>query len=793
MSVVGAPREGMIKPQLTGGQRVRATLGRMRPGPEHLVDAGFAVLVVALVLVGLRTSVFGTHSLLAGVVGVLIGLVLGHVQATYRWPLVAISALTVVLYLLVGALVVVRDDLRFGVLPTLRTFTDLAGAPIHGWKRWLTLVPPVDAGGQMLALVFFVAVVGTLVIYATARRHRSALLVAAPVLVLLCVVLLMGTQAPASPLVHGVALPVALLAWFALRARRGQERRGRPALSRLALGGGILAISALVSGLLGPLLGDADPSERSTLRAEVSPVHDLSYLTSPLGEFRSYTEQSPTRLWDTELFRVGGVPVGAPLRLATLDSWDGTTWGVTGLDEAGGDPRRAFQLFGQRVGVSDSAGRTPSEITVEVPEEGYDGPWVPTTGSVQGITLDEPTAERVDGKAWLNLSTDAVLVPSGLQAGDRYTLRTVLTESLGEELPQSLPVARGSLPMGASTDFVEPRLRAWAADESDPWRRFVAVATAMREEGTYTDGLPAISAEGSTSAAYRQRAAEALLVHGPGHGTARLTDFLGHDPLAGDDEQYAAALALMGNRLGIPTRVVLGAVATQDGVVRGRDVHAWVEVQRADRSWYPVMPQTFMPDRETVPPEQMKAWDAPASEPLPPPPPPPVVQSDPTDWSSPRTWPLWAKALAVLVGLPLLLLAIAPLVGGVRRVLRSRTGDPDQRVGRAWADLVDEARSMGLDVPLRATRPEQAMALGPQVDAMPVAVAADALVFGERPADPAAVGAWLRDLRAVRRRARRSAGLPAALVARTDPRRVVTHDVPADHAPRRSRRKADRT
>lgn len=129
----------------------------------------------------------------------------------------------------------------------------------------------------------------------------------------------------------------------------------------------------------------------------------------------------------------------------------------------------------------------------------------------------------------------------------------------------------------------------------------------------------------------------------------------------------------------------------------------------------------------------------------------------------------------------------------MRRVLRSRTGDPDQRVGRAWADLVDEARSMGLDVPLRATRPEQAMALGPPVDAMPVAVAADALVFGERPADPAAVGAWLRDLRAVRRRARRSAGLPAALVARTDPRRVVTHDVPADHAPRRSRRKADRT
>ena len=41
----------------------------------------------------------------------------------------------------------------------------------------------------------------------------------------------------------------------------------------------------------------------------------------------------------------------------------------------------------------------------------------------------------------------------------------------------------------------------------------------------------------------------------------------------------ASTLALMGNRIGVPTRVVMGAITPGSGPVRGRDVHAWVEVR----------------------------------------------------------------------------------------------------------------------------------------------------------------------------------------------------------------------
>ena len=124
VGVIGAPKEGMIKPQLTAKEQVRATLGRMRPGPAHWVDTVFTIAVVACGLVGLRTVVFGWEWWRAAAVGVLLGLVLGHIQGTYRWPLVATTALGAVMYFLLGGILAVRDDVTVSythlTLPTNR-------------------------------------------------------------------------------------------------------------------------------------------------------------------------------------------------------------------------------------------------------------------------------------------------------------------------------------------------------------------------------------------------------------------------------------------------------------------------------------------------------------------------------------------------------------------------------------------------------------------------------------------------------------------------------------------------
>ncbi|QNF94248.1 transglutaminase-like domain-containing protein [Janibacter sp. YB324] len=782
VSVIGAPKEGMIKPQLTAKEQVRATLGRMRPGPAHWVDTVFTIAVVACGLVGLRTVVFGWEWWRAAAVGVLLGLVLGHIQGTYRWPLVATTALGAAMYFLLGGILAVRDDVKWGVLPTGQTFKDLAAGPISGWMDLLTLVPPVDARGHILAVPLFIALVATTLTYATARITRSRLRLVATPFALLAVTIALGTMEPASLLVQGLLLALLLIGWVVARdhldpdigiARPGMRR---PALSRVVSGTLILLVAALVGGTLGPYLPGRDhEDERRVVRTGVVPGHDTTIMASPLSRFRNFTQDSPSQLYNREILRVEGVPRNTPMRLATLDTWDGSTWGIAGRGDTRADAGRSFQQFGRRVGVLAS-GR-PTQVKVTVPEEGYTGGWLLTSGRVEGIEFLGAAQKRLQDKAWLNLSTNTVLVPPGLRPGDTYEVRTALPPEGSGALPESLPVSRGDMPMTGDTTFVDARIQVWKGDSQDPWQQFRQIATTMREEGTYTDGTPATGSEAPSD---KERAATARTaqLYPAGHGQGRLDRFLNSEVLAGNDEQYAATLGIIGNRLGIPTRVVVGATATDDGLLRGRDIHAWVEVRLRDGSWYQVLPQTFVPDRAeqaTPADNDPQEWDKPAAEPPPPPPEEPAPPPEPVvDWSSPSTWPLWAQLLAVFVLLPLLVLLLTPVVTAVRRAVRLRRGTPDQRVGRAWNDLLEEARVLGVPLPAGGTRMEQARALGPQVDAAPAAMRADALVFGPAPADPTAVGHWQGELRQVRRRLRRTAPFGSRVRATFDPRSLLS-------------------
>lgn len=777
-SFIGAPKPGMIKPQLTAKQKIRATLGKMRPGPGHWVDIVFTVALVACALAGLRTVLFGWEWWQAAAVGVVFGLVIGHIQSTYRWPLVAITAFGSVLYLLLGGPLAVRDDVKWGFLPTGQTFKDLVAGPTKGWMDLLTLVPPVDARGMFLAIALFLALLGTAITYTTARVTRSRLRLAVAPFVLLLVTIALGTMQPAAQWIQGLLFSLLLIGWMSARdlldPTIGIPRPGarRPAASRVISGAVLLAVAALIGALLGPHLpGLGSSDDRRVVRTDVIPGHDTNVLASPLTSYREFTETSPTGIYEREILHVEGVPGTTPMRLATLDTWDGSTWGIAGRGDARADAGRSFQQFGRRVGVLASG--SPSEVTVTVPEDGYSGSWVLTTGRVEGIEFLGAAQERLQDKAWLNLSTNTVLAPPALQPGDVYELRTELPPTGAGELPADLRIARGSMPIGGDMSFVDGRINAWKGDASDPWGQFRNIAATLREQGTYTDGIPATRKDIPTEAE-RDRIAQATQQFPAGHTLGRLDDFLNSSPLAGNDEQYAASLGLIGNRLGIPTRVVVGATATDDGIVRGRDIHAWVEVQQTDGSWFQVLPPTFIPDRGkqvtpagTVP----KAWAAPDVEPPPAPPkatPPPPEPS--VDWSSPSSWPLWAQLLAVFVLLPLLLLALTPFVTALRRAIRLRRGTPDRRVGRAWNDLVEEARVLGRQLPAGGTRIEQAAALGPRVDAVPAAMRADGLVFAESPPQPAAVGQWQGELRQVRRRLRQDTPFLTRARATFDPR-----------------------
>ena len=210
--------------------------------------------------------------------------------------------------------------------------------------------------------------------------------------------------------------------------------------------------------------------------------------------------------------------------------------------------------------------------------------------------------------------------------------------------------------------------------------------------------------------------------------------------LAGNDEQYASALALAANRLGVPARVVLGAVPDADGAVKGKDVHAWVEVRRTDGEWQAILPSQFLPDRNKKPgaahPEVGAAEDRrpgpaargeqPAERPAGPgpgaerdqPEEPAQGRGSPLD---PDTWPDWLRYLVFFVVIPLLL---ALLVYGC---IRSPSGPPSPSPpGRSVLSEVPAAGARSSTPPAicgcpcrSGTRLEQARALEVHVSGPP--------------------------------------------------------------------------
>ena len=94
--------------------------------------------------------------------------------------------------------------------------------------------------------------------------------------------------------------------------------------------------------------------------------------------------------------------------------------------------------------------------------------------------------------------------------------------------------------------------------------------------------------------------------------------------MVGNDEQYAAWMALLANRIGVPARVVFGAVVPDGGTVTGADVHAWVELQVADGSWRTLPTELFMDDdrpaeQQTTRQQQLSGSVVPPPAPIPPP------------------------------------------------------------------------------------------------------------------------------------------------------------------------------
>ena len=227
------------------------------------------------------------------------------------------------------------------MIPTPEVIVELASTAVRGWKTLLTSLPPIDARGPLMALPFLFGLVGAAATYAVARRWRRSYAALLVPLALLGLSIALGTLTPASVALQGAVFALVAIGWSALRTGRGrptlQDGGGRR--TRVATVAVLLAV-AVVGGLfVGPHLPGSDDADRTVWRTALEPPFDVSQFPSPLAGFRKYTEPNASELFDKTLFKVSGLPEGTPVRLATLDTFDGSVWGAGNV--AAGGRRRA--------------------------------------------------------------------------------------------------------------------------------------------------------------------------------------------------------------------------------------------------------------------------------------------------------------------------------------------------------------------------------------------------------------------------------------------------------------------
>ena len=696
-----------------------------------VLDLVAVVALVGLAVVGLTTSFGGWGFLVLAEVAAAIGIAV--VLVTARLPIVVLVAVAPLVGVLLGGPVALRAGDPGALIPDAEMLADVMQGAWTGWGELLATLTYVDLEGPPAMVPYVLGYAGAVLAMALAVRSRSAAGPVLPLLGVLVVVLLLRKPGDGLLAWHPLAFAGVGMVWAAFRGlaftpERSNEIRGA-AQGRAVRG--VTAVLVLASALVVavPLTVGTAESRGQSLRGKIGELPDVTALDSPLRSFREFTRPrlGGENLFDKTLFRVSGAPRGSRVRLLSLDRYDGQEW-LPDNHTMSGTSEDRFMRMDSRVQNPTRGQRFRATITVRKP---YRSAWVPTVGSL--TSFDFVHADRAARRQDLryNLATSTAVIALGVKPGTDY-------EITGIRSPKRLTPSMRPWPEQVLTVQSAPRvdrLVSTLAPGGSPMKKVFMLADHLRDRGRYSDG-----------AAPGEEQFEA------GHDRERLfRGFLLRRSPVGNDEQYAAGMAVLANRVGVPARVVVGAVLPPSGRVRGGDIEAWVEVRVADGSWRTLPTERFMshrPVNQLLPPVV-----APGTPPQPPTPPqessarPERARDDQT-----RDTTRADRRSFVLRSLPwllvLLLALVVPLVKLVRRRLRRTRGRSSDRMAGAWTELVDHARDLGIPVRPYATRPAQARVLALAGD---LPQEADDGVFGVEEPDPPAVEAYWQQVMRERR------------------------------------------
>lgn len=667
-------------------------------------------------------------------VAITAGIAVTALASVLRWPSWGILLAAVAVFTIIGVPLAVPGRTVYGVLPEPAGLLELYAGVALGWRQLLTIELPVGSYQALLVPALVLLFVGPVITTVIAlRTRRPALAAAIPALGFLLAIAVGRADAPL-PLGNAAGLGVVLMLWMALlrRHRRTDALRAGGAANPLDARSAVLrgfasaVVLLLVAGIAGVAAATtiAPESERVVLRTLAERPFDPRDLPSPLAAYRAAFQPAEA---DAFVMRVSGIPEGARVRLATLDSYDGVVFAV-GSDAVSAASGRFVRIPTER-DVEASGARV--DIEVELLES--TGSWLPTVGVFRGVRFLGDDAADVRDRVRLNTTTGTAALIGGTTRGTAYVLDAVVADDSAPRLADAAPGSSAVPGISAVPD----ELRAWldgvTSGVEGPGPRLDAALDAIREQGYISHG---VDPDGPASRS--------------GHSIDRIVELLTRRPMVGDAEQYAVLAALVARELGFPSRVVLGygPVSASEVELRSDDLSAWIEVDLAGAGWTSV--DVLPPEREIPPAEPQEP--VPVSRPQNAVQPPVEVPPAPEEQAPPAIEPsdrpdddgvlAILLAIARIVGIILAIAALvaAPFVGVVaakatRRRRRRRASDPTLRILGGWRELTDAAADHGVALPLGATRREVAGIIA-QPQAAVLARVADRVDYAPEPPQP---------------------------------------------------------
>lgn len=290
---------------------------------------------------------------------------------------------------------------------------------------------------------------------------------------------------------------------------------------------------------------------------------DAVSISNPMADLR----RDLVRGEDIDLVRVT-TPERDPsyLRISVLDTFDGKTWRPSGRDIP--VEQRADGRLPRPPGLEPSVPRREVPYSIEIGSD-FDSKWLPAPYPSSYIT--------VQGDWRYDTSTlDFVSAADGQTTEDvDYSLRALKLDPTAQSLASAAPALEEvftpytALP-SSMPDMVRDLAREVTRRERSRFEKAVALQDWFREKGGFTYST----------------------ARSAGNGIDELEQFLGTGPdsRVGYCEQFAAAMAVMGRALGIPSRVAVGflrpeSVADNTFVYSAHDLHAWPELYFEGTGW----------------------------------------------------------------------------------------------------------------------------------------------------------------------------------------------------------------